>query len=97
MKPLVIIDFPISSGKSGQDVIYGFISYRYTYSCFGVLNGSYKTEEISRHEYRGFAEARTGWETYWAWYRSERLHQSLDYLSPLEFAKRAEKSILLLA
>ena len=59
------------------------------------FNGSYKTEEIYRHEYRGFLEARTGWETYRAWYRSERLHQNLDYLSPLEYAKRAEKCILL--
>jgi putative transposase len=61
------------------------------------FNGSYKTEEIHRHEYRGFLEARTGWETYRAWYRSDRLHQSLNYLSPLEYARRAEKSILLVA
>jgi len=59
--------------------------------------GSYKTEEIYRHEYRNFLEARTGWETYRAWYRSERLHQSLEYQSPLEYSKRAEKSILLVA
>jgi putative transposase len=61
------------------------------------FNGSYKTEEIYRHEYRGFLEARTGWETYRAWYRSDRLHQSLNYLSPLEYARRAEKSNLLVA
>lgn len=61
------------------------------------FNGSYKTEEIYRHEYRGLPEARTGWMTYRAWYRSERLHQSLGYLSPMEFARRAEKSILLVA
>ncbi len=61
------------------------------------FNGSYKIEEIYRHEYGGFLEARTGWETYRAWYRSERLHQSLAYLSPLQYAKRAEKSILLVA
>lgn len=61
------------------------------------FNGSYKTEEIYRHEYRGFLEARTGWESYRAWYRSERLHQSLDYLSPLDYARQAEKSILLVA
>lgn len=61
------------------------------------FNGSYKTEEIYRHEYRTHHEARTGWETYRAWYRSERLHQSLDYLSPLQFARRAqnEKCILI--
>jgi putative transposase len=61
------------------------------------FNGSYKTEEIYRHEYRGFLEARTGWESYRAWYRSERLHQSLDYLSPIDYARQAEKSILLVA
>lgn len=59
--------------------------------------GSYKTEELYRREYRGFVEARTGWESYRAWYRSDRLHQSLDYQSPLQYAKRAEKSILLVA
>jgi putative transposase len=61
------------------------------------FNGSYKTEEIYRHEYRGFIEARDGWEAYLAWYRSERLHQSLNYMSPLQYAMRAEKSILLVA
>jgi len=61
------------------------------------FNGSYKTEEIYRHEYRSFLEARTGWETYRAWYRSERIHQSLDYLSPLQYAERTLKSILLVA
>lgn len=61
------------------------------------FNGSYKTEEIYRHEYRGFIEARAGWEVYLVWYRSERLHQSLNYMSPLQFAMRAEKSILLVA
>jgi len=59
--------------------------------------GSYKTEEVYRHEYRNFLETRTGWETYRAWYRSERLHQSLEYQSPLDYSRRAEKSILLVA
>ena len=59
--------------------------------------GSYKTEELYRREYLGFLEAKTGWETYRVWYRTERLHQSLDYQSPLEYAKRAGKSILLVA
>ncbi len=61
------------------------------------FNGSYKTEEIYRREYRGFLEARTGWETYRAWYRSERLHQGLAYQSPLGYAKSAGRSILLVA
>jgi len=65
-------------------------------SRFGVvLLGCYKTEEIYRHEYRGFLEARTGWITYRAWYRSERLHQSLGYQSPLDYARRAEKEYLI--
>lgn len=59
--------------------------------------GSYKTEELYRHEYQGFAEARTGWETYRAWYRSDRLHQALAYQSPLGYAKNAGRSILLVA
>jgi len=61
------------------------------------FNSSYKTEEIYRHEYRSFHEARTGWETYRAWYRTDRLHQSLDYLSPLQYAHRTLKNILLVA
>ena len=61
------------------------------------FNSSYKTEEIYRHEYRSFHEARTGWETYRAWYRTDRLHQSLDYLSPVQYAHRTLKSILLVA
>lgn len=59
--------------------------------------GSYKTEELYRNEYRDFAEARTGWETYRAWYREDRLHQSLAYQSPVRYAKNAESSILLVA
>jgi len=59
--------------------------------------GSYKTEELYRHEYGSFTEARTGWETYRAWYRTDRLHQSLGYLSPVEYARKVEKSILLVA
>jgi len=61
------------------------------------FNSSYKTEEIYRHEYRSFREALTGWETYRTWYRSDRLHQSLDYLSPLQYTQKARNSILLVA
>lgn len=59
--------------------------------------GSYKTEELYRHEYRSFTEARTGWEIYRAWYRTDRLHQSLGYMSPLNYAREVRKSILLVA
>ena len=57
--------------------------------------GSYKTEELYRNEYSSLAEARTGWESYRAWYRNDRLHQALWYKSPREYAKIARKSNLL--
>ena len=47
----------------------------------------YKVEEVYRHEYLSLAEARTGWESYRAWYRNERLHQNLRYQSPRMFGK----------
>jgi putative transposase len=59
--------------------------------------GSYKTEELYRNEYNSLAEARIGWESYRDWYRNDRLHQSLRYLSPLKYAMLAEKSILCVA
>jgi len=58
------------------------------------FNSSYKTEEIYRHEYRNYQEALAGWEDYRDWYRTDRLHQSLDYLSPVEYARN---TILLVA
>jgi putative transposase len=61
------------------------------------FNSSYKTEEIYRNEYRNFQEAKTGWEAYREWYRNDRLHQSLDYMSPVQYAQRAQNSILLVA
>lgn len=61
------------------------------------FNSSYKTEEIYRHEYRSFREALAGWESYRTWYRTDRLHQGLDYLSPLQYAQRTQNSILLVA
>lgn len=59
--------------------------------------GSYKTEELYRNEYNSLPEARIGWESYRDWYRNDRLHQSLKYLSPLKYAMLAEKSILCVA
>ena len=58
---------------------------------------NYKTEEIYRNEYRSFQEAKAGWETYRDWYRNDRLHQSLEYMSPVQYAQRARNSILLVA
>ena len=61
------------------------------------FNSNYKTEEIYRNEYRNFEEAKTGWKAYRDWYRNDRLHQSLDYMSPVEYAQRTQKSVLLVA
>lgn len=61
------------------------------------FNSNYKTEEIYRNEYRNYQEAKTGWESYREWYRNDRLHQSLDYMSPVEYAQKAQESILLVA
>ena len=59
--------------------------------------GSYKTEELYRNEYNSLAEARTGWESYRAWYCNDRLHQALWYKSPRDYAKVAGNSKLLVA
>lgn len=59
--------------------------------------GSYKTEELYRHEYRSFTEAKAGWESYRVWYRCGRLHQNLGYLSPRDYASKAGESILIVA
>ena len=59
--------------------------------------GSYKTEELYRNEYSSMAEARTGWGSYRAWYRNDRLHQALWYKSPRDYAKITFQSKLLVA
>jgi len=59
--------------------------------------GSYKTEELYRNEYNSLAEARSGWESYRAWYCNDRLHQSLWYKSPRDYAKITFNSKLLVA
>ncbi len=50
--------------------------------------GSYKSEELYRKEYKSLAEARTGWESYRAWYRNGRMHQALWYKSLREYQGR---------
>jgi len=57
--------------------------------------GSYKTEELYRNEYNNLPDARTGWESYHAWYCNDRLHQALWYKSPRNYAKVACNSKLL--
>ena len=59
--------------------------------------GSYKTEELYRNEYNSLAEAGACWESYRDWYRNDRLHQNIGYVSPVNFAKQVKKSILCVA
>lgn len=56
--------------------------------------GKFKVEEVHRNEYAGLAEARAGWESYRAWYRSKRLHQHLGYVSPVEFGMAHKKKVV---
>lgn len=58
---------------------------------------SYKTEELYRSEYDSLADARARWESYRDWYRRDRLHQSLGYVSPVKYATLVEKIILCVA
>jgi putative transposase len=58
---------------------------------------NYKTEELYRNEYHSFKEAKAGWESYEEWYRNDRIHQGIDYMSPVQYAQRAQNSILLVA
>jgi putative transposase len=58
---------------------------------------NYKTEEIYRNEYLSFEEAGEAWESYRDWYRNDRLHQSLDYMSPVQYSQRVQNSKVLVA
>jgi transposase InsO family protein len=58
---------------------------------------NYKTEELYRNEYHSFEEAKAGWESYKEWYRNDRIHQGIDYMSPVQYAQKVQKSILLVA
>jgi putative transposase len=58
---------------------------------------NYKTEEVYRNEYRSFKEAKEAWESYREWYKHDRIHQGIDYMSPVHYAQRAQKSIVLVA
>lgn len=58
---------------------------------------NYKTEEIYRNEYRSFKESKEAWESYRDWYRSDRIHQNLDYMTPIQYAQRVQKFKVLVA
>lgn len=46
----------------------------------------YKTEEVYRNAYDTFEEAQDAWFSYKTWYNTRRLHQSLYYQTPQQFA-----------
>ena len=43
--------------------------------------GRYKCEEVYRNEYRTFTEALLGWVQYKDWYKTERIHQGLGWVT----------------
>jgi putative transposase len=51
--------------------------------------GALKDEEVWPKEYETHAEAIAAIDAWIAFYRTERPHQSLDYLTPLEFRAAA--------
>lgn len=48
----------------------------------------YKCEEAYRNEYRCFTEAMLGWIQYKHWYKTERIHQGLGWMTIPEFKKQ---------
>lgn len=48
----------------------------------------YKCEEVYRNQYRGYTDAFLGWLNYKDWYKSERIHQGLGYLTIPQFKQR---------
>lgn len=45
----------------------------------------YKGEEVYRNEYRSFTETMLGWIQYKHWYKTERIHQGLGWMSIPDF------------
>lgn len=58
---------------------------------------NYKTEELYRNEYHSFDEAKESWESYRDWYRNDRIHQGIDYMTPVQYPQSVQNSILLVA
>jgi len=50
----------------------------------------YKREEVYRSEYRCFTDASDGWESYRAWYNSDRIHQGIGWRTIAEFRQCCE-------
>ena len=50
----------------------------------------YKCEEVYRNDYRSYTHAFTGWIAYKQWYKYERIHQGLDYMTIPKFKQQRE-------
>ena len=53
----------------------------------------YKGEEVYRNEYANFSEAKAGWIKYINWYNITRLHQSLNYKTPVEIKEEQSEKL----
>ncbi|NLE00658.1 MAG: IS3 family transposase [Fibrobacter sp.] len=62
-----------------------------------ALFSNYKTDEIFRKEYHSYEEVKEALQSYREWYKHDRIHQRIDYMSPVHYAQRAQKSIVLVA
>jgi len=50
----------------------------------------YKCEEVYRNEYRSFTEAMLGWLGYKHWYKTDRIHQGLGWVTIPEFKNQKD-------
>ena len=55
----------------------------------------YKCEEVYRNDYRSYSQALMGWVQYKQWYKTQRIHQGLGFITIPEF-KQKQKEVLLL-
>ena len=55
----------------------------------------YKCEEVYRNEYRSYSQALMGWVQYKQWYKTNRIHQGLGFLTIPEFKQKHQETLLL--
>ena len=53
----------------------------------------YKCEEVYRNEYQCFTDAMLGWIQYKDWYKTERIHQGLNWNTIPEFKTQGRLSL----
>lgn len=82
--------FRETAGRLGVTIEYAGIQCPEDKPYIESFFGKFKVEEVHRNDYATLAEARTAWESYRAWYRSSRFHQSLGYRTPEEFGREKQ-------